>query len=949
MDVIGKLETALERAGGNSGIARIRRCNGSALLLGSGMLKRAAPATPASPPEPFPAKSGLFPDGAGEPKISPVMAQYSAIKAQNPGSLLFYRMGDFYELFFEDAAIAAQALGIVLTKRGKHEGRDIPMCGVPVERAEDYLNRLISQGHRVAVCEQMEDPAEVRKRGAKSVVRREVVRLVTPGTITEEFLLDPVRANSLVAIAGGGEPDSSFGLASVDISTGAFIVAAATEAALDAEIARLDPAEIVVPESLLSLPCLTRFAREKKHPVTPLGCEAGAGPSAERRIKDYFGLASLDGLGALPGAEIAAAAAAIFYIEHTQFSARPALSLPARLAPGARMEIDAATRANLELTRTLAGTREGSLLATIDKTVTAPGSRLLAERLAAPLTAQKDIEVRLDAVALFVEERGLRKGVRASLRAAPDISRALSRLALNRGGPRDLAALRDGIAAAKAVADLLATTVRLPQELSQASVAAAEVDPALVTRLSAALAETLPQDRRDGGFVRAGHDAVLDELRALRDETRSVIAALQARYAGMAGTKQLKLKYNHFLGHFIEVPQAQGEKLLKPPHDTMFVHRQTMADAMRFSTKELAELEAKIASAAEEALAREQTIFETLAALLLENQAALRSLAGALAVIDVAAALAELAEAAEWTRPAVDGSLAFEVDGGRHPVVEAALRLQGQAFAGNGCKLSGSPGKGGRIAVVTGPNMAGKSTYLRQNALIAILAQMGSFVPAKHAHIGVVDKLYSRVGAADDLARGRSTFMVEMIETAAILNQAGERSLVILDEIGRGTATFDGLSIAWAVIEHLHDKNRARALFATHFHELTRLAEKLDRLVNLTVRVTDWNGEVVFLHEIVAGAADRSYGIQVAKLAGLPAPAVARAKELLAEFEAAERLADANRQTANLPLFTAASPPPAPRRDVLGPALDAIDPDELSPRAAIEALYRLKYIRAGEQ
>ncbi len=488
------------------------------------------------------------------------MAQYCAIKAQNPGSLLFYRMGDFYELFFEDAGIAARALGIVLTKRGKHEGRDIPMCGVPVERAEDYLNRLIGQGHRVAVCEQVEDPAEARRRGNKSIVRREVVRLVTPGTITEELLLDPVRANSLLAIARGSEPDLALGLASVDISTGAFIVAETSEAALEAEISRLDPAEIVAPEALCALPCLMRLARETKLPVTPLGCEAGAGPSAERRIKDFFGLAALEGLGSLSSAEIAAAAAVIFYIERTQFSARPALSLPTRLAQGAQMEIDAATRANLELTRTLAGTREGSLLATIDKTVTAPGSRLLAERLAAPLTAPKEIACRLDAIAFFGGEPGLRKEVRACLKSAPDMTRALSRLALDRGGPRDLAALCAGIEAAKAVALLLDNTGRLPQELRQASEAAAEVNPVLATRLRGALAETLPLSRRDGGFVRTGHDAVLDELRALRDESRSVIAALQARYADLAETKQLKLKHNHFLGHFIEVPQAQGEK-----------------------------------------------------------------------------------------------------------------------------------------------------------------------------------------------------------------------------------------------------------------------------------------------------------------------------------------------------------------------------------------------------
>jgi DNA mismatch repair protein MutS len=884
-------------------------------------------------------------------KISPMMAQYSAIKAENPGSLLFYRMGDFYELFFEDAEIAARALGIVLTKRGKHEGMDIPMCGVPVERAEDYLNRLIGQGHRVAVCEQIEDPAEARKRGAKSVVRREVVRLVTPGTITEELLLDPVRANSLLAIAGGGPPDMIFGLACVDISTGAFLVASASEASIEAEIARLDPAEIVVPETLLAVPRLARLVRETKLPVTPLGREAAEGASAERRIMDFFGLAALDGLGALSGAEIAAAAAAIFYIERSQFYARPALSLPARLVSGTRMDIDAATRSNLELNRTLAGGREGSLLAAIDKTVTAPGGRLLAERLAAPLTTPKEIERRLDSVSFFAGEPLLRKELRACLKAAPDMTRALSRLALNRGGPRDLSGLRDGLDAAQALSDMLAGAGLLPQELAEAREAARQLDPALAARLRQALADSLPLNRRDGGFVRAGYDAALDALRALRDESRGVIAALQARYSDLTGTKQLKLKHNHFLGYFVEVPQAQGERLLKPPHDGLFVHRQTMANAMRFSTKELAELEVKIASAADEALAREEAIFAELAALLLGEQAALKGLAAALAAIDVAAALAELAEGLDWTRPVVDGSLSFEIEDGRHPVVEAALRLRGQAFVGNDCTLSGLPGKGGRIAVVTGPNMAGKSTFLRQNALIAILAQMGSFVPAKRAHIGVVDKLYSRVGAADDLARGRSTFMVEMIETAAILNQAGERSLVILDEIGRGTATFDGLSIAWAVIEHLHEKNRARALFATHFHELTRLSEKLDRLDNLTVRVTDWNGEVVFLHEIVSGAADRSYGIQVAKLAGLPTPVVSRARALLAEFEAAERLAYVDRSVADLPLFTASKAPAAapPQSDVLGESLDAIDPDGLSPRAAMEALYQLKQLRAKER
>ncbi|MCI0466448.1 MAG: DNA mismatch repair protein MutS [Beijerinckiaceae bacterium] len=884
----------------------------------------------------------------GEAKPSPMMAQYLAIKAQNPGALLFYRMGDFYELFFEDAEIAAKALGIVLTRRGKHEGEDIPMCGVPAERAEDYLHRLIAQGCKVAVCEQIEDPAEARKRGGKSVVRREVVRLVTPGTITEELLLDPLKANSLLAIARGGAPDSPFGLASVDISTGAFLVAEASEASLEAEIARLEPAEIAAPEKLCALPCLARLARETKLPLTPLGHEAGEGPAAGRRIKDYFGLAALDGLGSLSSAEIAAAAAAIFYIERTQFSARPALNLPSRTAREARMEIDAATRTNLELTRTLAGAREGSLLATIDKTVTAPGSRLLAERLAAPLTDPYEIAHRLDAVAFFKEDPGLRKSVRACLRTAPDTNRALSRLALSRGGPRDLAAIRDGLAAARTAAGLLGKAGVLPDELARACEAAAAANPDLWARLGEALAEALPLNRRDGGFVRAGYDGELDELRSLRDESRGVIAALQERYCVQLGTKQIKLKHNHFLGYFIEVQQSQGELMLKPPHDTLFLHRQTMAGAMRFSTKELAELEARIASAADGALARELAIFDGLAALVFDGVSNLKRAAGALAVIDAAAALAELAECFGWARPETDRSLTFKIKGGRHPTVEDALRLNGESFAGNDCDLSGEPAKGGRIAILTGPNMAGKSTYLRQNALIVILAQMGSFVPAESARIGIVDRLYSRVGAADDLARGRSTFMVEMIETAAILNQATERSLVILDEIGRGTATYDGLSIAWAVIEHLHDKNRSRALFATHFHELTRLSGTLDRLVNLTVRVTEWHGDVIFLHEIIPGAADRSYGIQVAKLAGLPVQAVSRARALLAGFEAAERVSPVDQQLAGLPLFAAPAEPAGPRDDIRG-ALDAIEPDELTPRAALDALYKLKRLRQREE
>ncbi|MGB3282982.1 MAG: DNA mismatch repair protein MutS, partial [Methylovirgula sp.] len=788
-----------------------------------------------------------------------MIAQYIEIKSVNPGCLLFYRMGDFYELFFADAEIASRALGIVLTKRGKHMGRDIPMCGVPVERADDYLSRLIGLGHRIAVCEQIEDPAEARKRGNQSVVKRDVVRLVTPGTITEEKLLDPARANCLVAVVRQrpSETQSVYGIASVDISTGAFSVSEVNDAALGAELARIEAVEVVAVEALCAEPSFARLLGEMKLPLTPIGHDIGD-LAAERRLTDYFGIATLDSLGGLSRAETAAAALAIFYIERTQRGARPALGLPARTRFDAHMEIDAPTRANLELTRTLSGSREGSLLAAIDRTVTPGGGRLLAARLAGPLTEVDEIDRRLDAVGLLREDRSLRADLRARLKAAPDLARPLSRLALQRSGPRDLAALRDGLSAAATLAARLGARTDLPADLVASTRAASGVDSSIAAALAEALAADLPPKTRDGNFVRAGYDAPLDATRALRDQSRRIIAELQARYCELAEGRQLKVKHNNFLGFFIEVPQAQGEKLLKPPFNSTFVHRQTMADAMRFSTAELAELEAKIASAAESALARETEIFDRLAGRILAAEQSIKAAADGLAAIDVAAALAELADAGGWTRPEIDASLSFAVEAGRHPVVEAALAQAGKPFVANDCDLSGKDV--GRIAVVTGPNMAGKSTYLRQNALVSVLAQMGSFVPAARCKIGIVDRLFSRVGAADDLARGRSTFMVEMVETAAILNQATHRSLVILDEIGRGTATFDGLAIAWAVMEHLHEKNRARTLFATHFHELTHLAKHLRHIVNLTIRVADWTGDLVFLHEIVKGAADKSYG-----------------------------------------------------------------------------------------
>ncbi len=539
------------------------------------------------------------------------------------------------------------------------------------------------------------------------------------------------------------------------------------------------------------------------------------------------------------------------------------------------------------------------------------------------------------------------RDIRGALKAAPDLARALARLAVGRGGPRDLAAIHDGMAAATAIAVRLGTSTSAPDDITEAVQALCAPDQTIAAALASALADELPAFKRDGGFVRPGFEPALDEARGLRDESRRVIAALQAEYAELTTVRALKIRHNNVLGYFVEVTAQHGDKLMAAPLNATFIHRQTLAGQVRFSTTALGELEAKIATAADRALGLELEIFERMTAMVVAATASLKQAAEALAALDAASALAELAIARDYARPDVDGTLAFEIEGGRHPVVEQAL-IDGGPFVANDCDLSPPSEKAtGRIWLITGPNMAGKSTFLRQNALIAILAQMGSFVPARRAHIGIVDRLFSRVGAADDLARGRSTFMVEMVETAAILNQAGERALVILDEIGRGTATFDGLSIAWATIEHLHETNRCRALFATHFHELTALAAKLKRLHNATVRVKEWQGEVVFLHEVVAGAADRSYGIQVAKLAGLPSAVIERAKLVLAELEAEDRTSPARRMIDDLPLFAATArpaPPPArePEIDAVLDALKALHPDELTPREALEALYALK-------
>jgi DNA mismatch repair protein MutS len=891
-------------------------------------------------------------------RVTPMMEQYLEIKAAHPGLLLFYRMGDFYELFFEDAEIASKALGIVLTKRGKHQGLDIPMCGVPVERSEDYLHRLIALGHRVAVCEQTEDPAAARARGNKSVVQRGVVRLVTPGTLTEDTLLDARANNYLLAIARARASSGvdRIGLAWIDISTAEFIVTECSTGELAATLSRINPNEVIVTDALYGDPELGPLLRELPA-VTPLTRDVFDSATAERRLCDYFAVATMDGLSAMSRLEATAAAATVTYIDRTQVGRRPPLAPPSREASGTTMAIDPATRANLELTRTLAGERRGSLLDAIDCTVTAAGSRLLAQRLAAPLTDSAGIARRLDAIGAFVADSAVHDDIRSTLRAAPDMSRALARLSLGRGGPRDLAGLRDGILAADTALTQLSRLDDPPQEIAAIIAALRRPSRELAREFERALAEHLPLTKRDGGFVRENYQPALDEARNLRDASRLVVAAMQARYADDTGVKGLKIRHNNVLGYFVEVTAQHGDKLTAPPLNATFIHRQTLAGQVRFTTSELGEIEAKIANAGDRALGLELEIFERLCALAVAASEELRAAAHAFAMLDVATALAKLAVDDNYVRPEVDTSLTFAIEGGRHPVVEQALKRDGAPFIANACDLSPVPPPSppqagervgaGQIWLITGPNMAGKSTFLRQNALIALMAQIGSFVPAARARIGIVDRLFSRVGAADDLARGRSTFMVEMVETAVILNQASERSLVILDEIGRGTATFDGLSIAWAAIEHLHEANRCRALFATHYHELTALSAKLPRLFNATVRVKEWQGDVVFLHEVLPGSADRSYGIQVAKLAGLPPPVIARAKSVLAKLEAQDRGQTARALADDLPLFAvpsraATEPAPPSETEKLVEAVKALHPDEMSPREALEALYALK-------
>jgi len=873
-----------------------------------------------------------------------MIAQYLQVKEAHPDALLFYRMGDFYEMFFEDAEIGAAALGITLTKRGKSDGGDIPMCGVPVHSVDGYLARLIGAGHRVAICEQVEDPDQQKARGGKGPLRREVIRILTPGTLTEDDLLPPRSHNYLAAL---GQSGGALALAWADMSTGDFAVQEIAPERLESLLAMLMPAELVVPsqsewsEGLAgSGTCVSEQA--------PSLFDSAAG---QRALCGYYGVASLDGFGQFSRPMLAAAGGLLGYIDLTQKGNMPRLRQIQAVTETGYLDIDQATRRSLEITRTLSGETRGSLLAAIDMTVSAAGGRLLAARVGAPLADREAINRRLDLVAWYLERAELCDRLRAMMKGLPDIDRALSRLSMGHGGPRDLKALAEAVrisgemvalasqgdSSGNLSGDNLTGGAGAPADL--AGLYGAIMAPSsLAADLAPALSDDLPLLARDGGFVRAGYDVALDELRALRDESRRLIAALQQRYVEATGIASLKVKHNNVLGYHVDVRNTHAERLMQ---DDSFIHRQTTAQTVRFTTTELAELERDLSSAADRALAREIEIFDRLRAATLGQADMLSAAAQAIAAVDVALAAAALAARRNYCRPDIRDDVSFEIIRGRHPVIETMLAA-GDSFIANDCQL----GDGGDIWLVTGPNMAGKSTFLRQNAHIAIMAQAGLFVPAERAVIGIIDRMFSRVGAADDLARGRSTFMVEMVETAAILNRATDRSFVILDEIGRGTATYDGLAIAWASLEHLHQVNRCRTLFATHYHELTNLRQDLERLSCHSMKVREWEGEIIFLHQVIDGAADRSYGVHVARLAGLPPAVIGRAQTLLAEMESGGHgVTDAGRLASALPLFEQDFSVDKPRgvsADPLHDRLRAINPDMLAPRDALDLLYELR-------
>ena len=844
---------------------------------------------------------------------TPMMVQYHAIKQQHSDALLFYRMGDFYELFYDDAVQAAGVLDIALTKRGQSAGEPIPMAGVPVHSHELYLLKLIEKGYRVAVCEQTETPEEAKAKGKKGPLQRGVVRIITPGTITEENLLAPSRANYLLVISPVDKKTQKLGVAWADISTGCFSVTDQTLKSLASTLYQLNPAEILMPESVWQSLNPEIFNDFKKN-IQTLADSRFNLKSAEKQLLESFKAISAEVYGLTEASLIQAAGVLCDYVRLTQQVQNKNLRSPKRVYTDQFVKVDAQSCRNLEITRTLKGALEGSLLHSLDNTLTPVGGRLFFGQLTHPLNCMASLENRLVKTDWFNNHGDICQELRGHLKNCPDSERALVRISLDRAFPRDL----------KAITQTLIVVQNINKLLKDQSFWAIDVPTELLTILEETLEEQLPATIYDGGLIKNGFDQALDEFRHLKLHGQEELKALEQRYQSETGIANLKIRTNNLIGYFIEVSASHMSKV-----PSTFFHRQAISNGGRYITKELQELAAKIENAASASIALEIKLFQSLCAQVLQYRESLENLAAQIAEIDVASSMAELAKDRNFTRPILHNSENFNIEAGRHPIVE---RFTSSTFTPNDCKLTLKS-----FALLTGPNMAGKSTYLRQNALIIWMAHCGMYVPAIQAEIGLVDQIFSRIGAADDLAAGRSTFMVEMVETAIILNQATNRSFIILDEIGRGTSTQDGLAIALAVSEHIIKEIRARCLFATHYHELVDLTKDLP--INLmTMKIIEHDGNVIFLHEVIEGAADKSYGIHVAQLAGLPKVVIERAKQILQD----------NPEQGSIKMDLPLSTDQIDESNTLK-FLRAIKPDDLSPKQALQTLYELKEYASKNQ
>ena len=871
-------------------------------------------------------------------KATPVMRQFLDVKFANIDCLVLFRMGDFYELFYEDAITAARVLGIALTKRGKTENDEIAMCGVPHHALENYLNKLLEDGFKVAICDQLETPEEAKKRGGyKAVVNRDVTRIITPGTIIEESLLEAGEPNYLVSVVIG---KNIAALSYVDLSTSEIAVISIPEGQIINELARLKPKEVLLAEKYRAGEVASQISSVLNIRISFQVDSFFAVNKCRKNLLDFYQLKDTGAIGELEEIQISAVGGVIEYISITQKDNLPKLPKPKILNYQQFMAIDASTRRNLEITNTISGGIRGSLFDCIDSSVTKSGSRLLYKYLSSPLIDIHEINKRLDITKYFYDDIVLVNDLRALLKKTGDLERCITRLNMGRSTPKDLLSIKYTIEIAEAIKAVFVAQkgIELPKQIEQLVKPLTGLNE-LYEFIDEVINDDAPNITTNGGIIKHEYHPKVKELYGLINNSHIAIEQLRDKYRKDTGIDTLKISNNNVLGLFIDITARHADKML----DTKFIHRQTTANSIRYTTADLQELESKIINAKTLVISLEQEIYNEVCQKVINVQITLYRMSEALSLLDVYSNFAYVADENNYVMPEISSDLVFEIKGGRHPVVEKSLKKNREDFICNDCNLKLDE----RVWLLTGPNMAGKSTYLRQNAIITILAHIGSFVPAVSAKIGVVDKIFSRIGAGDDLNKGQSTFMLEMLETSAILAQATHKSLIILDEVGRGTSTYDGVAIAWSVLEYVHDKIRARCLFATHYHELIKMEEILPALKNYTVAIDDSSGEVLFLHKIQKGSANKSYGVHVAQMAGLPKSVIKRATSLLEKFEKESGKSNKKvikQESYNMNLFDPNALLEVPKHKKIFDQLVAIDPDKLSPREALDALYKLKDI-----